>query len=71
MIQVCFGLHDADGHYSKFTGTTLTSIFENTCAEVTAHLLHDDTLTQDNREKFSALARRYNQTIKFYNVEKL
>ena len=71
MIQVCFGLHDADGHYSKFTGTTLTSIFENTCAEVTAHLLHDDTLTQDNREKFSALARRYNQQIKFYNVEKL
>ena len=71
MIQVCFGLHDADGHYSKFTGTTLTSIFENTCAEVTAHLLHDDTLTADNREKFSALARRYNQQIKFYNVEKL
>ena len=36
MIEVCFGLHDADGRYSKFTGTTLTSIFENTCAEVTA-----------------------------------
>ncbi len=71
MIQICFGLHDAAGRYSKFTGTTLTSIFENTSAEVTAHILHDDTLTDDNREKFSKLAGRYNQHINFHNVEKL
>ena len=71
MIHVCFGLHDADGRYSKFTGTTLTSIFENTNSEVTAHILHDNTLTQDNSDKFSCLATRYNQHVKFYNVEKL
>ena len=71
MIHVCFGLHDADGRYSKFTGTTLTSIFENTTAEVTAHILHDSTLTDDNREKFLRLARRYNQCLKFYSVEQL
>ena len=71
MIHVCFGLHDADGRYSKFTGTTITSIFENTNSEVTAHILHDNTLTGDNRDKFSLLASRYNQHVKFYNVEKL
>ena len=71
MIHVCFGLHDADGRYSKFTGTTIASIFENTKAAVTAHILHDSTLTADNREKFSALARRYNQRVKFHNVEQL
>ena len=69
MIHVCFGLHDADGRYSKFTGTTITSIFENTTAAVTAHILHDSTLTDDNRDKFSRLAQRYNQRMEFYNVE--
>ena len=71
MIHVCFGLHDADGRYSKFTGTTILSIFENTRAQVTAHILHDTTLTQDNREKFLQLAARYNQRVEFYNVDEL
>ncbi len=35
------------------------------------HILHDNTLTQDNRDKFIYLAGRYNQLVKFYNVEKL
>lgn len=71
MIHVCFGLYDADGRYSKFTGTTMLSLFENTSANVTVHILHDNTLTQDNREKFIYLAGRYGQVVKFYNVEKL
>ena len=29
MIHVCFGLHDKTGHYSKFTGTAMLSLFEN------------------------------------------
>ncbi len=71
MIHVCFGLHDGNGRYSKFTGTAICSIFDNTKSEVTAHILHDNTLTQDNREKFLTLAARYNQNIKFYNVDEL
>ena len=71
MIHVCFGLHDKNGRYSKFTGTTIYSIFANTDSEVTVHILHDNTLTLDNREKFIYLAGRYGQTIKFYNVEEL
>ena len=35
------------------------------------HILNDNTLTQDNRDKFIYLAGRYNQLVKFYNVEKL
>lgn len=38
---------------------------------ITVHLLHDNTLTRDNYEKFIYLTRRYNQIIKFYNVEQL
>ena len=71
MIHVCFGLHDGNGRYSKFVGTTMASIFENTLAPVTIHILHDDTLTADNRDKFSYLAGRHGQQVKFHNVEKI
>ena len=69
MIHVCYGLYDRDGKYSKFCGTSIVSIFENTTQDVTIHLLHDNTLTTDNRDKFIYLAGRYNQQIEFYNVE--
>ena len=71
MIHVCFGLHDKTGCYSKFTGTAITSIFDNTKSPVTAHILHDNTLTQDNRDKFIYIAVHYGQHVKFYNVEEL
>lgn len=70
MIQVCFGLHDADGKYSKFIGVAMASIFANTCAPVTIHILHDATLTNANRDKFSYLAGRYGQRVEFHNVER-
>ena len=38
---------------------------------ITVHLLHDNTLTQDNRDKFIQLAKTYKQTIKFYNLEEI
>ena len=72
MIHVCFGLNDPSGFNSKFVGTAMLSIFENISKptpSVTVHILHDNTLTPDNRDKFNNLAGRYNQLVKFYNVE--
>lgn len=71
MIHVCFCLHDKTGRYAKFTGTAMLSLFENTNANVTVHILHDNTLTVDNRDKFSYVAGQYGQAVKFYNVEEL
>ena len=71
MIHVCYGLCDINGRYSKFCGTSIVSIFENTVEHVTVHILHDDSLTADNRDTFMYLAGQYNQQIKFYNVEEL
>lgn len=71
MIHVCFGLHDKSGNYSKFIGASMASIFANTAAPVTIHILHDATLTDDNRDKFSYLAGRYAQAVKFHNVDAL
>ena len=71
MIHVCFGLHDATGRYSKFTGTAMLSLLENTKSDVTVHILHDNTLSDDNRAKLSDVAARFRQAVKFYNVETL
>ena len=71
MIHVCFGLYDKTGRYSKFTGTAILSLFENTKSEVTVHIIHDSTVSADNRDKFTQLAERYNQRVKLYNVEEL
>lgn len=76
MIHVCFALYDKSGHFSKFTGTTMLSLFDNHTSQkntpsITVHILHDNTLTQENRDKFVYLAARYNQLVKFYNVAKL
>ena len=74
MIHICFGLYDKTGRYSKFTGTAMCSLFENSYTpphSITVHILHDNTLSQDNRDKFSYLAGSYHQLVKFYNVEEL
>ena len=69
MIHVCYALYDKDGHYSKFVGTSIASLFDNTNKPVTVHILHDNTLTSDNRDKFTYLAGCFGQKIVFYNVE--
>lgn len=38
---------------------------------ITVHIFHADNFTKENRDRFIYLAGRYNQKIKFYNVEKL
>ena len=48
MIDICYGLYDRNGRYSKFVGTSMVSIFENTSEKITIHILHDNTLTEDN-----------------------
>ncbi len=71
MIHVCFSIFDEAGTFSKFTGTAMLSLFDNTNSGITVHVFHDKTLTQENRNKFSYLVGRYNQAVKFYNVEEL
>lgn len=71
MIHVCFCFHDKTGNYAKFAGTSMLSLFENTGSEVTVHILHDNTLTLDNRENFSYVAGHYRQRVKFYNLDEI
>ena len=56
-VHICYAMYDKNGTFSKYVGTSMTSVFENTDAPVAVHLMHDSTLTDDNREKFEALER--------------
>ena len=69
MIHVSYGLYDKTGRYSKFTATSMVSMFENTKEKVTVHILHDNTLSQENQNKLSQIAERYGQIVKYYNVD--
>ena len=71
MIHACFCFHDRTGRYAKFAGTAMFSLFNNTDSEVTVHLIHDETLTEENRDKFSYVAGHFGQHVNFYNAAEL
>lgn len=67
-INVCYGIADLKGTYSKFAGTSICSVLENAAGPVTIHLIHDDKLTERNKNNFQELVSRYGQEIAFYDV---
>lgn len=71
MIHICYAIYDKTGGFSKFAGTSICSLFENTKSWVTVHLLHDNTLTMENKARFIEMTRSYGQYIQFYDMEKL
>ena len=68
MVHVSYAMTDKHGTYSKYIGASMCSMFERTDSWVTVHLLHDDTLTEKNRNYFIKLVRDYGQQIYFYNM---
>ena len=68
VIHIVLAVYDPSGTYSQHAGVTMTSIFENTHSKVTVHILHDDTLTDDNRQKFIRTAEKYSQGIELHDV---
>ena len=67
-IHVCYALNDISGTYAKFVGTSICSLLENTQSNVVVHILHDDTLSEDNKKKLIDLTKGYGQEICFYNI---
>ncbi len=68
MIHVVLAVYDPSGTYAQHAGVVMTSIFENTHSSVTVHILHDDTLTEDNRQKFIRTAEKYHQGLELVDV---
>ena len=55
-IQIAFGLHDKSGDYSVWVGTAMQSILEHTERAICFHILHDATLSTQNKRKLMQVA---------------
>ena len=71
LIHVCYSLYDVSGKYSKFLGMSIQSLLDNTDETVTIHVLHDSTLTDENKNKLSQIVYTQGNYIVFYDVEML
>ena len=69
MIHVCFSIRDVHGTYSETAGVAIESMFSHTREAVTVHILHDDTLTQDNRTRLFWIGERHRQQVVFHPVQ--
>lgn len=69
MIHVCFPLYDRLGTYSKYEAVAICSLLENTKENITVYILHDETLSEENRNKFVRLVENYNQRLMFLPIQ--
>jgi lipopolysaccharide biosynthesis glycosyltransferase len=67
-IHVVLGVHDPGGTYSRHAGVVMASIFERTRSAVLVHILHDDTLSSDNRAMLAETADIFGQKVEFHDV---
>lgn len=68
VIHIGFGLHDKTGHYSVWVGTAMQSIIDHTDSRVCFHILHDDTLSNENKRKLRQVANRVGDNVEFYLI---
>ena len=65
MINICFCIHDIAGTYSKYLGTAICSVLENTNSEICFFIIHDETLKSYNKENICKLINKYNCKVEF------
>jgi len=68
-IHICFAIQDRDGNYCQYLGVALYSLLDNTKRKVSVHILHDDTLTEDNKNKLICVGNQFSADINFYLVD--
>lgn len=68
-IHIAFALHDPSGTYAQHVGASLCSVCANTNWPLVAHILHDNTLTQENAEKLAQTAYQFHKEVYFYNLQ--
>lgn len=69
IIHIGLGLHDKDGHYSVWVGTVMQSILEHTDSRICFHILHDETLSIDNKYKLKKVARSGFSIVEFHKID--
>lgn len=69
IIHIGFGLHDKDGHYSVWVGTVMQSILEHTDSRICFHILHDETVSEENKRKLRQVAHQKGDSIQFHFID--
>jgi len=69
MIEVIFPLHDLSGKYSKILGVAICSLLSNTKNSINVHIIHDDTITESNKQKLCQIVKERNQSITFHFID--
>ena len=68
MIHVAIAIHDPKGEYTCHAGAMLASLFSHTPAPVSAYVLHDSTLTVNNKANLRSIAQRFGKELRFHQV---
>ncbi len=69
MIHIGMGVHDKDGNYCSWLGITMQSIIEHTKAKVEFHIMHDDTLTLENKRRLIHIASKAGHKTQFHRID--
>lgn len=69
IIHIGFGLHDKDGHYSVWVGTVMQSIIDHTDSKLCFHILHDETVSEENKRKLQQVAHQKGDFIEFHEID--
>lgn len=69
MIHVAFPLYDPKGTYTKYEAVALLSMLCNTKAEIKVHIIHDSSVSDENKSKLRKICDTYNQKILFHEVQ--
>ncbi|GAA0409850.1 glycosyltransferase family 8 protein [Paenibacillus motobuensis] len=68
MVELALAFTDKDGSYAEHAAVVLTSVFHNTGSHINVHILHDESLAEENRLRIKQLVTHYNHTVNFYSV---
>ena len=69
VIHIALAFCDPKGTYARHAAVTMASIFVNAPSkQIFVHILHDESLTSDNRKALYELAKEYGQNIVFVDV---
>lgn len=69
-VHILYAISDKKGTYSKYLGTSMFSVMENTKSSIVFHLFEDGTLSAENRTRLQGIVQSHRQTLRIYNVKK-
>ena len=65
--QVFFCMHDNNGKYARNVGAAMQTVIWSASRPVCFHIVHDDSLTEDNRQKLCRVAETNGHRIQFHD----